>query len=438
MNHLNTHGQTKLIKLASGLQLVLYQSPYKNTVSLNMRIAAGSKWDPQGKLGLAHLVEHMLFQGTKTRQSSYALTSQIESLGGGLFGATHQEYCSYWLNIPHRYFTQSLPIFTDMLSNPLFSADSIENEKKVIIDEIAEIDEQCWYTAYQLLDQALWPSHPLGNSIIGTKEGVQALSQSDVQSFFYQHYTPERMVAAVVGNISENEVINLFEQLWSHSADKISDVYRPNEPILSSARVVHKHNESNVAHLALGIKLPPIDDASWGAIMILQALLGQGMSSLLYTTLRGKGLCYSVDSDLDEFCHSTILSIYVATKPKQTITVIEEVVRTLHVLTTIGITEKQMDDVRKLCIGTTLMQADKAKFHSRLLSLSTFLTDKTLSVSDQITQLEQVTLNQLRELIHEALRPSNLFGGFYGLLSPSVVNTCQDLMTTNWSNPKKH
>jgi len=422
--------QAEIVQLDNGLRLVFYRLPHRNTVSVNLRVDAGSRCEAEEQAGLAHLVEHLLFQGTHRWPSNYALTSQVELLGGEMWGATDPEYTSYWLHTPRHHLSQALPIFLDMLRNPLFAAQSVESEKQVILDELAEAAEEGWQQAAFLLDKALWPSHPLGRSLLGYEDTIRSLHADDTRAFFARHYCPDRMVAAVVGDVRPEKVIPLFDYAWGDWKTDFLPSSHKAPSSHSPTPLLHQGQDEGLLHLMLGFETPPLDHPDLGAYTVLRTLLGEGMSSRLYRALRGDaGLCYSVESDVNELRHACVLYIYLAMQPSNVLPVLERVCEIYHSLSVGSISSAELEHSRGQAVGRLMMEADHVVFHARTLALSTFLTGYALSVEKQVAQLGRVGLDELCRVAGETLCPENIHAAFVGPLDEQTWQRCQEIIT---------
>lgn len=418
------------ITFDNGLRLLVCRISRRHTVSVNVRVNAGTRMEDAACSGMAHFVEHVLFQGTTSLPSNYLLTRAVESLGGEMSGATHTEYTSYWLNVPGQFLTQALPVFFDMLSYPHFTAENIEKEKSVIIDEIAENAEEGWMQAQHLLDQAVWSDHPLARSMYGTEEAIRAFTYQGVQAFFARHYTPDNMVFAVVGDVDYDEVVDLFKGYWAerrpgHLSPLTLDEYEKRSP----RPFLHQAKDNGLLHLFLGFKTPPLHDARQGNYLLLRTLLGEGMSSRFYTALRGdSGLCYTVDCYIDELRSSNICSFYIIMHPDNVITVFEKVCAILADICTQPISAQELEHCRGQALGKLLREADDLDDQARMLSLSTFLGGATLTLDEQIAQIAQADVAQLQEAARQMLHPDNRYMALVGPLSTRKWQRCQQLM----------
>jgi predicted Zn-dependent peptidase len=182
-------------------------------------------------------------------------------------------------------------------------------------------------------------------------------------------------------------------------------------------------------HAMLGITIPSLNHPDWGIYTILRTLLAEGMSSRLYTALRGNdGLCYSIEGDLDEFRHACVVTIYTAMQPGNVLKVLEKICQVFASLRAGEFSPEDLEKARRQVIGRLMIESDDVQSHARALSLSTFLTGKPLGMAEQIAQLKRVNIEQLRQVAYEAMPPENLYGGFVGNLDAQTWQRCQDIV----------
>lgn len=424
-HQLRTGVVPEIIQFESGLRLVIHPLPHLNLASINVRVDAGSRCESPSQAGLAHFVEHLLFQGSQRWPSAYALNREVEILGAEMWGASHTEYCSYWLNAPYVYLPQALPVFLDTLTHPLFPADSIARERGVILDEIAEMAENGSVQAQFLLDEALWREHPLGRRPIGSAETLAALTLEDVRRFFNQHYTPERLVIAVVGNVDRAALIEACGAAWPGlpTNTETPNITPPAVPAANHRRVEHG---GNVVHLTMGLAGPPLNHADAGCLLVLRTLLTEGMSSVLFTQLRSEsGLCYSISSYLDELRHATVFAIAVTMQPANLEEVVQRICATLGRIANGGTIATELELARRQAIGQLMMQSDQAYHHARTDSLSLFLCGELVTTTDTIAQVEAVDISRFQQFVGALLQPANLHLSLVGSVSAEIWQACQ-------------
>ena len=415
--------------LNNGLRLVFYRLPYRQTVSINVRVDAGTRREAQQSGGIAHFVEHLLFAGTARPESPSAI-QMVEALGGDLFCATHTEYTSYWLNVPRKYYIQALPYFLEMLRHPTFTKERIEQEKSVILSELAEKQEEPWSQAQLLLDQALWGNHPLARSTLGREETIGAFTLQQIQDFFTSCYAPERMTIAVVGDIDPAEAFPVFALHWSDwspSSEPILSV--DTQPELSEQPFVRLRGNEGTIHCYLGLKLPPLHSSDHSACHLLSTILGGGMSSRLYSELRDNaGLCYSIECGVDDLRHARILYIYFAAHPENFEHIVERIIHICSSLSAECLSRDEFERNRQFAIGKLLMEMDDVRFHARTLALSTFLANSPVTLDEQIQGLESLDARGFQRVMQQVLVPGNLAIGAIGAIDDALWERCQTLL----------
>lgn len=415
--------------LKNGLRLVFYRLPYRQAVSINVRVDAGTRQEAPHSEGIAHFVEHLLFAGTACLESPSAIQT-IEALGGEVFGATHTEYTSYWLNVPRKYYAQALPYFLEMLRNPVFTEERLEQEKSVILSELAEKQEEPWSQAQLLLDQALWGDHPLARSTLGREETIRRFTLTQVQDFFTSHYAPNRVTIAVVGDIDPAEAFAIFALHWgnwSPSADLTYGTYA--QPVQNGQPFVRQTGSEKTLHCYLGLKLPPLNSSEQSACHLLSTILGGGMSSRLYSELRDNaGLCYSIECGVDDLRHARILFIYFAAHPENFQHILERILGVCSSLSAGCLSGEEFERSRRLAIGKLLMEMDDVRFHARALALSTFLSGSPLTLDKQIEGLEGLDAQDFHRVMQQVLVPGNLALGATGAIDDALWEECQALL----------
>src|SRR5687768_18400245 len=179
--------------------------PHVRSVSVGVWLARGSRHEPASQSGIAHFVEHMLFKGTGTR-SAEDIAQAIDSIGGQMDAFTAKEYASYYFKVLDEHLPLAVEVLADIVMNPAFSSEDIGREKKVVLEEIKMVEDTPDDLVHELFTENLWPGHPLGRPILGTKETVEALTAEKLRTYFEDAYTAENMILAAVGNIEHSDV----------------------------------------------------------------------------------------------------------------------------------------------------------------------------------------------------------------------------------------
>ena len=193
--------------LSNGMRLLLEYMPHVHSVSTGVWVNTGSAREDISEWGVSHLLEHMLFKGTKNR-SSIEISSVMDNVGGVLNAFTSKEYTCYYTHCLDEYFELSLDLLSDMYSNSLLDAQELDREKQVVIEEINMYEDSPDEQTMELFAKTLWPNHSYGRSISGTVESVAALTRDHLTGYMQRHYTADNTVLAVA-------VMLPLSRLWS-------------------------------------------------------------------------------------------------------------------------------------------------------------------------------------------------------------------------------
>ncbi|MHA7871280.1 MAG: M16 family metallopeptidase, partial [Hyphococcus sp.] len=181
--------------LKNGLRIVLDPMPSLETAALGVWACAGSADERDGEHGVAHLLEHMAFKGTK-RRSARAIAEEIESVGGYLNAATSHQRTGYYARVLKDDVALGLDLLADILRNPVFAAQELAKEREVVVQEIGEAADTPDDVVFELLQEATWEGHPLARPILGTPESVRAQSADSLRGFMGRLYRPDAMIVA--------------------------------------------------------------------------------------------------------------------------------------------------------------------------------------------------------------------------------------------------
>ena len=163
--------------LDNGLRVVSCDMPHTRSVSISIFVGVGSRYEPDVHAGMSHFVEHMVFKGTSSLPDPVQISSQIEGVGGVLNAGTEHEVTVYWCKVAQPHFGDSLELLFDMLRNSLYRPEDIENERHIIHEELAMIHDYPTSRVDSLIDEMLWPNHPLGRDIGGTTESIDGITR---------------------------------------------------------------------------------------------------------------------------------------------------------------------------------------------------------------------------------------------------------------------
>ncbi|NCO11332.1 insulinase family protein [Candidatus Pacearchaeota archaeon] len=289
-------------------------------VSFSISNKFGGAYESSEIKGIAHVIEHLLFTGTKTR-SHEDISREIEKRGGILNAFTSNDLTSYWFKLPAEHLFSGMDILIDMLKNASFDKEKFEKEKKVILEEIKMYHDMPQRHIYDKIIANLY-EEPFGIGIIGTKETVSSLTRDFVKDYFEKHYSPENFIVTLVGQADFEKVCNYLEKEF----ERQNKVLPPVELKKINKNSVEERQGLDQAHYIMAMHAPLADDKKRYSLEVLDAYLANGMSSRLFLEIREKrGLAYTVRSAYEVEKNYAYYSIYVGTT-KEAIPEVEKII----------------------------------------------------------------------------------------------------------------
>lgn len=282
-------------KLDNGLTLLVKEVPGSKVATVQIWVKAGSIFEEPEEAGITHLIEHMIFKGTKTRDAG-EVAEAIEEKGGQINAYTSFEHTVYHATLSTRYWSDALEVLTDAVRNSVFDETELEREKLVVLEEISMRKDQPATQLFQTLMTTAFTTHPYRLPVIGSVESVSSFTREDILNYMAKHYYPENFTIVIVGNVKVKDVTAKVEKLFGDMpVTKTFAAKLPKEPVQHGIRVFNIEDEINQSHLAMAFPIPAFDDPDSAVIDVIAALLGQGETSRLYNALRNKkGLVYRI------------------------------------------------------------------------------------------------------------------------------------------------
>jgi len=296
----------------NGLTLLVEPLAQVHSVAIGVFVRRGSRHESDRERGLAHFIEHLVFKGTASR-SAEQIAMDVDAMGGHMDAFTSKEYAAFHLRVLDTHVERSADILADILVHPRFDPADLKSEKTVILEEFAMVDDTPDDIVGEMFAEKLWPDHPIGRPILGTRKALRAYSQQDVRRFFKKVYVPSNLILSIAGRITEKRAVELATRLFS-SIPKGRAGERSARP-LAHHGLIRKHKKTLAqTHLCLGAPGPSSVDADRFTGHVLGTVLGGSISSRLFQNVREKrGLVYSISAGLSGFMDTGNLSIYAAT-----------------------------------------------------------------------------------------------------------------------------
>ncbi|MFC1915631.1 M16 family metallopeptidase [Chloroflexota bacterium] len=389
--------------LDNGLRLITATMPHTHSVAISFFIGTGSRYETEAQAGISHFIEHLCFKGTAKRPTARDISTAIEGVGGILNGGTDKELTVYWCKVASSYFNTALDVLVDMLLNSRFDPAEIEKERQVIIEEINMSNDSPPQRVAMLIDQLLWPEHPLGRDIAGSKESIADITRDILTGYLANQYQPSNIVVTVAGNIKHQEVVTAINQALSErvSQQPCSEYLAYQEQPVQRLRVETRDLEQVQLCLALpGLSLLHPKRFS---LDLLNIILGEGMSSRLFTEIRDKlGLAYSINSYVDHFCDTGSIIVSAGVEPKNLHVAIRAIMEELSQLKGI-IPESELVKAKEFAKGRLLLRMEDSRSVAGWMGGQEILTGHILSVDEVVSIIDAITTDELQQLAQELL-----------------------------------
>ena len=394
--------------LDNGLRVISSTMPHTHSVSICFFMGVGSRYEVDEQAGISHFIEHLLFKGTEKRATSKEISETIEGVGGALNGGTDRELTLYWAKVAQPHFSLALDVLVDMLLNSKLNQVDIEKECQVILEEISMSRDMPSQQVHMLIDELLWPDHPLGRDIAGSKESVTAITRDMIIEYLQEKYTPANAVVTVAGNIGHEQVvleIGRFLKEWDNQQLRPGYIAFEKE---KNPGLLIKKRDIEQAHLCLAFPGLPLLHPHRFPLDLLNVVLGEGMSSRLFTEVRDKlGLAYSIHSYTDHLLDTGSVNIYAGIEPAKLKMAIKAIMEQLSKLKE-PIPESELVKAKEFSKGRLLLRMEDTRSVAGWMGGQEILTDKILTIDQVVDIINAITAEELKRLAEELIESDKL------------------------------
>jgi predicted Zn-dependent peptidase len=403
--------------LSNGIRVLSEEIPYVRSVALGVWIYSGSRNETIQTSGIAHFLEHMLFKGTKKRTANQ-IAESLESIGGSLDAFTTKEYTCYHAHFLNEHLPLAVDVISDIILNSLFEKTEIEKEKEVILKEINHTKETPDDMIFEYFYQNVFPSHPLGYHIFGTEKNVKRFSKNQLQNFLSQEYSAPNVIIVATGDVKHDQLVSLSEKLFS----PLSPIQNNNRiieppPVVKSQQTIIQDSSAQ-AHVCFGSYGYAYLDEKKFAFMLLNILLGGGMSSILFQKLREEhGLVYTVFSFYDFFIDSGLWGIYFATDENQIPFAMDLIYQELNKLKLNLLDQQTFEKLKYQLKGNLILGLESTIARMNRLAKNELYLKNYYSLDSVLEKIDTVTREQIAAVAHEIYQEENYFST---ILKPTI------------------
>lgn len=398
--------------LKNGIRVLSERHPESRAVSVGIWVLTGTRDESPEMAGVSHFLEHMVFKGTKTK-SPYQIAKSLEQLGGELNAYTSREYTCYHAYVLKEHWTQALEILSDLVCNMKINPKDFKLEKGVILQEIAMSDDNQEDIIYDILFDKVYGKHALGRPILGTPKSIAMMNSKQIMNYYQRFYTGPNIIISVAGNIKHEDFLHSVEKQLGKKSDKDIDVKRKSPPWKPVRYVLQKQGEQT--HLLVGMPTASFRDKFRFEAFIVNTLLGGGMTSRLYQSVRErKGLVYAIHSSLHTNVDSGMMMIYAGTESKNLQKVGNIIAKEIARLKKYGVKKSDVEMFKTQVTGSIVLGSDDLENRMTSLAVNEMVFGKYKPVDTVIDEINKVTVDSVNDFIRNRMDVDKFAGVLIG------------------------
>jgi predicted Zn-dependent peptidase len=415
------------ITLDNGLGMVTCPMPHTRSVSVLFFVRAGSCYERADQAGISHFIEHMCFKGTARRQTSREISEAIEGVGGIMNGGTDRELTSYWCKLASQHMETAVDVIVDLLRNPLYREEDIDKERQVIIEEINMSLDSPQQRVGMIFDETMWPDSPMGRDVAGSKETVSSINRQQMKGFMGGYYTPDNMLVSLAGDFDPDKAAQIIERSTEGWQRGVKPEYFSSRPGQTKPRVRIEYRETEQVNLVLGVEGVSLFHPDRFAIDLLSMMLGEGMSSRLFTEIREKlGLAYDIHSYVEHFLQTGVFVIQAGIDPGQTEkatgAILEQLGRARD-----GVSDMELHKAREMAKGRLLLSMENSRNVAGWFGAQEMLMGRIMTVDEVTEIIENITAKDVQRVAGDLFVTGKLNLAAVGPIKNE--STLADLMT---------
>jgi predicted Zn-dependent peptidase len=386
----------KLTKLENGLKIITIPVPTSESVTITFWVGVGSRAETDKIAGLSHFVEHMVFKGSVKRPTAKDIAEAVDGFGGEMNAGTTKEWTNFYIKAAKGNIKLAFDVLYDIVINPILDEKEIEREKGVIVEEMAMYEDTPLFKIPDIFENLIYSGDNLGRDIIGNAKTVRSLNRNDFLRYREAHYYTDNIVVTVSGGINEKEIIDLCSKYFS-TLKKKGDIEERNYHFKDSQikpRVLLKTKKNEQAHLMMGFIAGKKGNEDRYAEAVLAAILGQGMSSRMFTEVRERrGLAYAVRTSIDRYVDTGAFVTYAGVELSK----IDDAIRVIldeHLKLAVAkpvLSDKEFTKAKEFIKGHFALSIEDTRDINSLFGESELLMGKVETPEEILKGIEKVT-----------------------------------------------
>ncbi len=444
--------------LKNGLKVIFVDTKTFPTLTTLLLIGAGSRYENEINNGVAHFFEHMAFKGSKKYSNSFVISSTVEGFGGVFNAFTSKDHTGYWIKATTEHFETMIDVIADMIQTPKLLPEEIEREKGVIKEEINMYEDMPQRKVGEIFENLLYPNHPLGFDIAGSKKTVQSFNRLTFTNYINSLYYPNNAVLVVAGGLSDQservrhrvfstaspqrgprrlsqkqvssplfnylEIIKEKFDSWKPGNKSSFKEIKENQ---TKPQMLIKYKKTEQAHFSLGFRAFSFKDNRKYALNLLAAILGGGMSSRLFIQVRERrGLCYYISTGGEFYhdCGSFVTQAGVTNNLDKIKEAIKTILEEHNKIKKGNIKKEELLKVKEMIKGRLMLSMEDSMNIASFFGTKKILQNKIETPEEIIKKIEAVTVDEIAQLAKDIFKPEKLNFAMIGPFEENDFRAC--------------
>ena len=384
-------------KLPNGIEMIGQYMPSLSSITMGFQLDAAVVNEPEDKLGLSHLFEYMLFQGTKTKDAR-ALNEAFESLGVRKGASTGLETARVLAQLVHTKFDDTLPLLREILLTPTFPKDDLEQMRNIVLQEIRRRDDEPTSRIFDLARASFYRGTSLGRLTLGTTESVRSIQRPDLHAFWRARYLPNNVLFAIAGKFDWEHVVEKMQSLFGDWSGQVEP--SPEQHPHPTTDISLEYQDGKQEHLGLMFPFPNYTDPDYYAALVISEVLGGNMASRLFVEVREKrGLVYGVNAGLSGNKHIGAMRVYAGTTPEQGRECLQVIVDQLRLLEQEGVTPDELERAKVQLKSENVMRGEGSGARMGAIAHSWWFERKLRTIQEVKEAIDAVTQEQILNVL---------------------------------------
>jgi predicted Zn-dependent peptidase len=393
----------------NGITVLSERVPQVRSAAVGVWVRTASAHELRPKMGVSHLLEHMVFKGTEKR-TAQEIALSLESRGGSLDAYTSRDATAYQARVLDTDLARALDVITDMVHRPTLRDSDLSLERQVVLEEIATVEDTPDDEVFDLAYETMWPTHPYGFQILGTKETVSALSADDLKHLHARAYFPGNCIIAAAGNLTHEALLEECErQGWFNGEGPTPHQDPPPvPPVPAAVRGVRRAFEKDTAqtHIVFATDTIPYADRRKYGMLVVSNVFGGGMSSRLFQRIREElGLAYAIYSFTSFYQAVGMAGVYVGSQPARAAKAEEAIRGEFARMAREGLRGAALEDAKQQTLGQLMLSLESPTSRMYRLASTAVYGEPYRSLDEVLKSVEALTADDISALASEFFAP---------------------------------